>query len=132
MSQPDEAPIEDRIEKVEEELKNVNKQMERLVEQLMGTITILCLPMPTSRKLELGFKMIEKIPDSILQVIVRRYIEEGKKSDVKFDDMIDPMVRIFGIERSWKLIDRETIKENYGELALNKWDELGRTHKCEE
>jgi hypothetical protein len=97
----------------------------------MGAITILCLPISTSRKLEIGFKMIEKLPDDTLKMIIKRYVEEGKKSDVSFDNMIDPMVRILGFERLWKILDAETIRLHYGEWALAKWQDMAKSHHCE-
>lgn len=131
MSNDEELTIEERLKILEDGFEGARKQTERLVEQLMGMITILCLPMSHNKKLEFGFKTIEKLPNSILKIIVRRYVEESKKIDIKFDDMIDPMFLVFGFERLWKVLDRETVREFYGEWALNKWDIMGKSHKCE-
>ena len=106
--------------------------MERLTEQLMGMIVILCLPLPSTKKLEFGFKAIEKLPRHILKIIIRRYMEESKKADVKFDEMIDPMFLVFGFEKLWRLVESETIREFYGEWSQSKWEEMGQKHKCEE
>jgi len=65
-----------------------------------------------------------------LKIIIRRYVEESKKVDMKFDDMIDPLFIVFGFERLWKLLDSETIREFFGEWALNKWNEIGKNHEC--
>lgn len=129
---PDEMSVEERLDLLTQSIENAGKQMERLTEQLMGTIVILCLPMSSTKKLEFGFKAIEKLPSHILKIIIRRYIEESKRVDLKFDDMIDPMFVVFGFEQLWHLVDRETIREFYGEWALNKWDTLGKSHKCED
>ena len=128
----EEMTIEERIKILEDGFENARKQTERLVEQLMGMITILCLPMSPTKKLEFGFKTIEKLPNQILKIIIRRYVEESKKIDIKFDDMIDPMFLTFGFERLWKILNRETIREFYGEWALSKWETMGKSHKCEE
>lgn len=128
----EELTTDERLQILEDGFESARKQIERLVEQLMGMITILCLPMSANKKLEFGFKTIESLPNHILKIIIRRYIEESKKIDMKFDDMIDPMFLVFGFERLWKVIDRETIREVYGEWALNKWDVMGKNHKCED
>ena len=118
---PNEIPLEERVDLLTSSIENAGKQMERLTEQLMGTIVILCLPMTSAKKLEFGFKSIEKLPNHILKIIIRRYVEESKKADMKFDEMVDPLFLVFGFEKLWKLLDRETIKEFYGEWALNSY-----------
>lgn len=132
MSNTDETPLDTRVEDLETDLRNTKKQVEMLTEQLMGTLTILCLPMPTGKKLEFGFKMLEKLPNHILKVIVKRYVSESKFIDLKFDEMVDPMYRTFGFERLWKILDGETIREVYGEWSLARWQEMAKTHQCED
>ena len=132
MSKDTEVPIDERVSDLERELKNTQKQIMRLSEELMGTITILCLPLSNSRKLELGFKQVQQLPRDILKVIIRRYIKESKHSDLSFDAMITPVVSVLGFERAWKVLTRETINEVYGEWALGKWDEMAKSHPCED
>ncbi len=40
------------------------------------------------------------------------------------------MVRVLGFERLWKILERETIQEYYGEWALSKWEEMAKAHSC--
>jgi len=132
MSEDSKVPIDERVSDLERELLNTQKQIVKLSEELMGTITILCLPLSNSRKLELGFKQIEQLPNNILRIIIVRYIKESKHSDLSFDTMITPVVSILGFERAWKVLTRETINEVYGEWALGKWDEIAKSHPCED
>lgn len=128
----DKVPISEKVKFLEEELKSTKKQLLNLTEELMGTITILCLPLPRGRRLELGFKQIGKIPNDILKVILERYVLESKNSDLSFDEMINPMVSVLGFERTWKILSIPTIRKNYGEYAVAKWEELAKNHACEE
>ena len=98
----------------------------------MGTITILCLPLQKGRRLELGFKQISKIPNSILTVILERYVIESKNSDLNFDEMINPVVSVLGFERAWKILTKTTIRKNYGDFAIMRWEEMAKSHSCEE
>ena len=132
MSEDRKVPIDERVSDLEKDLKNTQKQIIKLSEELMGTITILCLPLTDSRKLELGFKQVEQLPNKILNVIIRRYIMESKHSDLSFDTMITPVVSVLGFERAWKVITREIINDVYGEWALGKWDEMAKSHPCED
>lgn len=132
MSSDDDAPMGDRVSYLERELKTAQQQITALTENLLGTITILCLPLSVGKRLEIGFKQIKDLPDDILTIIVKRYVQEAKYSDVSFDEMISPLVAILGFERAWKILSRETVKDNYGEWALNKWEEMARNHPCED
>lgn len=132
MTEKDEEQINERLSDLERDLKSMQKQIERLTQEFMGTITILCLPLADGRRIELGFKQIQQLPNKILSVIIRTYISEGKHNDLSFDFLIAPMVNILGFERAWKILSRETIKEFYGEWALSKWDEMAKSHPCEE
>ena len=131
MSDSNEVPIEERVSYLEKELINSRKQIEELYEELMGTITILCLPLNKGRRLELGFKQIKKLPNNALQMIIKRYVIESKKMDLSFDEMINPVVSVLGFERSWKLLSSESIMEIYGEWAVGKWEEMAKAHPCE-
>lgn len=128
----EDVPLPERVSYLEDELKSTKKQLLNLTEELMGTITILCLPLPRGRRLELGFKQISKIPDNILKLIVERYVIEAKNSDLSFDDMISPVVSVLGFERSWKILTISTIRKNFGEWAVGKWEEMAKNHPCEE
>ena len=132
MSKDSETPIDERVSDLERDLETTQKQITKLTQELMGTITILCLPLTNSRKLELGFRQVEQLPNNILKVIVRRYVNESKHSDLSFDLMVTPLVSVLGFERAWKILTRETIKEVYGEWSLGKWDEMAKNHPCEE
>jgi len=132
MSDPNDIPIEERVSYLEKELTSSRKQIEKLYEELLGTITILCLPINKTRRLELGFKQVEKLPNNPLKMIIQRYVIEGKKIDLSFDEIVNPIVSVLGFDRAWKLLSSETIRENYGEWAQSKWEEMGRNHTCEE
>ena len=132
MSDPTDVPIEERVAYLERELTTAQKQISNLTQELLGTITILCLPLSQSKKLEVGFKLISELPPKILEVIVKKYVQESKNVDISFDTMISPIVNILGFERAWKVLSRETVKDSYGEWALSKWDEMAKSHKCED
>jgi len=132
MSDPKDTPIEERVSYLEKELTSSRKQIEKLYEELLGTITILCLPLNKTRRLELGLKQVEKLPNNPLKMIIQRYVIESKKIDLSFDEIINPIVSVLGFDRAWKLLPSETIREIYGEWASAKWEEMGRNHTCEE
>lgn len=132
MSEGSEAPIKERVNDLERDLQNTQKQITRLTQELMGTVTILCLPLTDSRKIELGFKQVEQLPNNVLKVIVKKYVEESKHSDLSFDAMVTPVVGVLGFERAWKVLTRDTIKEVYGDWSLGKWDEMAKSHPCED
>ena len=131
MLDTDEKTLDERVTDLEHGMKSAQKQLERLTESLMGGITILCLPLPTNTRLEIGFNLIKGLPDDILKLIIKRYIIEGKKSELRFDDLLNPMIRILSFERLWKLLDHETLRTTYGEWELNKWNEMEKNHPCE-
>ena len=132
ISEPDDAPIENKVQYLEQELKTLRKQMTRMTEEFMGTIAILCLPLSNSKRLEIGFKQIRDLPNVPLKVIMKRYVIESKLSNMSFDEMINPIINVLGFERAWKVVDDETIRDNYGEWDLNRWKEMAKTHSCEE
>ena len=110
----------------------MKKQVESLTEQLFGSITILCLPLPRGRRLEIGFKQIGGLPNGVLGMIVKRYIAESRTSDLSLDEMLSPVVTVFGFERAWKIIGRDDLRDAYGEYAVLKWEEMAKSHPCEE
>ena len=128
----DSAPTGERIAYLEEELRAMKKQVESLTEQLFGSITILCLPLPRGRRLEIGFKQIGGLPNGVLGMIVKRYIAESRTSDLSLDEMLSPVVTVFGFERAWKIIGRDDLRDAYGEYAVLKWEEMAKSHPCEE
>lgn len=132
MENDKEIPLDERVTDLERDLKNSQKQIEKLTQELMGTITILCLPLSEGRRLELGFKQISELPNNILGIIIDRYVKESKHSDLSFDSMVTPLVSVLGFERAWKVLTREKIKDEYGDWALSKWDEMAKSHPCEE
>ena len=132
MTDSNDATLEERVSDLEKELKTTQKQIIRLTEELMGTITILALPLSNVRKLELGFTSIRDLPNKPLKIIIHRFVIESKNSDLNFDEMITPIVSVLGFERAWKLLSREIIKETYGDWALGKWEEMAKSHPCEE
>ena len=131
ISEPDDAPIENKIQYLEDELKTMKKEMIRMIEDFMGTIAILCLPLSVQKRLEIGFKQIQQLPNTPLKVIMKRYVIESKASNLSFDDMINPIVSVLGFERAWKILDGETIKDNYGDWDLNRWKEMAKSNPCE-
>jgi hypothetical protein len=131
MSDP-EVPLEERVAYLERELTTSQKQITNLSQELLGTITILCLPLSQSKRLEIGFKLLRELPPKILEVIVKRYVQESKSADLNFDGMISPIVNMLGFERAWKILSRETIKDSYGDWALGRWDEMAKSHECED
>ena len=131
MSKKGAPPDSERIEYLEGELKAVKKQIESLTEQLFGSITILCLPLPRGKRLELGFKQVERLPNGVLNVIVKRYISESRTSDLSFEEMLSPLVAVFGFERAWKIIGIDHLRDTYGDYAVLRWEEMAKSHPCE-
>ena len=132
MSSDEKPPIEERIDTLEQELKTAKKQIERLTEELIGTIAINCLPLPQSKKLAIGFKMLKILPQAPLIIIIKRYVAESRMSNLSFDEMINPIVNELGFERAWKVLSHETIKDVYGDWDLNRWKEMAKSHPCED
>lgn len=128
---PSNPSVEEELEMLRREMELLRKEVERRNQQLMGVLTILCLPMTTNRKLEVGFSVIKELKDDILKLIIERYVKEGVRSDLNFDEIMNPMVTTLGIEKLWKLLDKEKIKENFGDWALARWIEIGKAHRCE-
>ena len=131
MSKNGAPPDSERIARLEEELKTVKRHIESLTEHLFGSITILCLPLPRGKRLELAFKQVERLPNGVLSVIVKRYISESRASDMSFDEMLSPPVAVFGFERAWKIIGIDHLRETYGDYAVLRWEEMAKNHPCE-
>jgi hypothetical protein len=89
------------------------------------------LSISTKRRLEIGFNLIKSLADETLKSIIGRYVSEASKSELTFDDIIDPLVRVIGFERAWKILARKMIRETFGEWALARWLEMAKTHACE-
>lgn len=131
MSNEDAPPDSERIAYLEGELKALKKQIGSLTEMLLGSTIILCLPLPLSKRLELGFKQVEFLPNGPLSVIVKRYISESRTSDLNFDDMLSPLVAVLGFERAWKIIGIDHLRTTYGNYAVLRWEEMAKSHPCE-
>lgn len=131
MDENGDAPAGERIAYLEEELKAVKKQVRSLTEQVLGSVAILCLPLPQGKRLEIAFKQIENLPNGVLEVIVRRYVSESRASDLSFDGMLSPVVGVLGFERAWKIIDKDHLGATYGDYAVLRWEEMAKSHPCE-
>ena len=131
MEEKNGASDSERIRLLEGELKAIRKQIETLTEELFGSIAILCLPLSRNRRLELGFKQIGRLPNGVLRVIVKRYMAEGRASDIAFDEMVGPVVAAFGFERAWKIISAGDLRDAYGDYAVLRWEDMAKAHPCE-
>ena len=131
MNKNGDMPDSERIAYLEEEMKSMGKQVRSLTEQILGSVVILCLPLPRGKRLEIAFKQIENLPNGVLGIIVRRYITESRTSDLSFDDMLGPVVAAFGFERAWKIIEANQLRETYGDYAVLRWEEMAKRHPCE-
>ena len=131
MNKNGDMPDSERIAYLEEEMKSMGKQVRSLTEQILGSVVILCLPLPRGKRLEIAFKQIENLPNGVLGIIVRRYITESRTSDLSFDDMLGPVVAAFGFERAWKIIEANQLRETYGDYAVLRWEEMAKSHPCE-
>jgi hypothetical protein len=123
--------LEQRVERLEEDLKLMNRELQRRNQELMGVFTILCLPMSTSRKMEVGFSILIRLPEDVLKLITDRYLKEAARSDLTFDQIVEPMVKAWGFEKAWSVVTAEKIREQFGEWALGRWLEMSKTHGCE-
>lgn len=131
MDENGDAPTSERIAYLEEELKAMKKQVRSLTEQVLGSVAILCLPLPQGKRLEIAFKQIENLPNRVLGVIVRRYITASRMGDLSLDDMLSPVVGVLGFERAWKIIEIDHLRETYGNYAILRWEEMAKSHPCE-
>ena len=130
MNKDDAPPDSERIAYLKGELK-VMKQLESLTEQLFGSITILCLLLPRGKRLGLGFKQVERLPNGTLAVIVKHYILESRTSDPNFDYVLIPLVAVFGFERAWMIIGIGHLRDAYGDYAVLRREEMAKSHPCE-
>ena len=131
MDENGDAPTSERIAYLEEELKAMKKQVRSLTERVLGSVAILCLPLPQGKRLEIAFKQIENLPNRVLGVIVRRYITASRMGDLSLDDMLSPVVGVLGFERAWKIIEIDHLRETYGNYAILRWEEMAKSHPCE-
>ena len=130
MNKDDAPPGGERIAYLEGELKAM-KQLESLTEQLFGSITILCLRLPCGKRLDLGFKQAERLPNGTLPVIVKRYILESRASDLNFDDALIPLVAVFRFERAWKIIGIDHLRDAYGDYVVLRREAMAKSRPCE-
>lgn len=131
LNKDDALPDSKRIAYLEGELKAMKKQLESLTEQIFGSITILCLPLPRSKRLELGFKQAERLLNGTLPVIVGRYISESRTSDLNFGDVLILLVAVFGFERAWEIIGIDHLRDTYGNYGVLRREVMARSHPCE-
>lgn len=131
MNKDDAPPDSEQIAYLEGELKAVKTQLESLTERLFGSITILCLPLPRGKRLKLGFKQVGRLPNGTLAVIVNRHISENRTSDLNFDDMLSPLVAVFGFERAWMIVCIDHLRDTYGDYEVQRWEEMAKRHPCE-
>ncbi len=134
MSNHEEIPeesAEEKIETLKHEIELIHREVRRRNDEMLGYLTVLCLPMSTKRRLEIGFNLIKSLADETLKSIIGRYVSEASKSELTFDDIIDPLVRVIGFERAWKILPLKMIRETFGEWALARWLEMAKTHACE-
>lgn len=131
MAKNGDLPASERIAYLEEELKMMKKQARSLTEQILGSVVILCLPLPQGKRLEIAFKQIEILPNSVLGVIARRYILESGASDLSFGAMLSPLVGVLGFERAWKIVEMDHLRGAYGDYAVLRWEEMAKGHPCE-
>ncbi len=130
-SEPERPPLQEQIDLLKQELEILHRTNRRRDENLLGVVTILCLPMSEKRKLEIGFALIKDLENQLLIPIIDRYLKECKKSEVSFDDIFDPMVRAIGFEKLWSVIDKAKIRDLFGEWALTRWIDMAKSHPCE-
>jgi hypothetical protein len=125
-------PTEERVSFLEKELEGVMKEIKRMTETLFGTIAILCLPLSKGKRIEYGFKQLRLLPNDILVLIIKTYLEESKNSDLTFAEAVSPIINMLGFERAWKILPASTIKGIYGDWAVHEWEEMAEKHSCEE
>ncbi|WP_337862315.1 hypothetical protein [Nitrososphaera sp.] len=123
--------MEEKVEALQRDVELLQREVQRRNQELMGALTILCLPMSTNRKLEVGFSVLRRLPDDVLKLIIDRYTKEGIRSDMTFDQIMEPMIKSLGFERLWSIIGKEKIREEFGEWALARWTEMSKDHGCE-
>ncbi|MEW5841474.1 MAG: hypothetical protein AB1753_10775, partial [Thermoproteota archaeon] len=74
--------MEEKVEALQRDVELLQREVQRRNQELMGALTILCLPMSTNRKLEVGFSVLRRLPDDVLKLIIDRYTKEGIRSDM--------------------------------------------------
>ena len=126
-----EPTLEEQVEFLRRELQTLHSENRRRAEELMGILTILCLPMSNKRRMEIGFSVVKNLSNEKLGPLLERYIKEAMRSEMGFDEIFEPMIKTVGFERLWKLIDKRKIQELFGELTLGRWIEMGKSHPCE-
>lgn len=72
---------------------------------MLGSVAILCLPLPQGRRPEIAFRQMESLPNAVLGAILRRYISESRAGGLIFDAVLSPVVGVLGFERARKIIE---------------------------
>lgn len=124
-------PDSDLVAYLEDEPKATKKQVKSLTGRLFASITILCLPLPRGRRLKLGLKQVECLPNGILTVIARRCISESRTSDPNFDGMPGPLAVVLGFERAWNTVSIDHLRDTYGSYAALRREETAKSQPCE-
>ncbi|MGB6673922.1 MAG: hypothetical protein WBE34_15940 [Candidatus Nitrosopolaris sp.] len=97
---PEPSP-EEKIEVLKREVELLHRELQRRNNQMLGFPTVLYLPISTKRRLEIGFIIVKDLADETLKAIIGRCVKEASRSEMTFDDIIDPLVRTIGFERVW-------------------------------
>jgi hypothetical protein len=126
--------IEERISDLERNFEALFKSINRRNQELVGQLLTLSLPMSNKRRLETTALILKTInlDDAILKSIFLRYFNEGIKSDLKFEDLIEPLINTLGFEKLWKIIDKEIIRERFGIVAESKWLAFEKQYPCKD
>lgn len=130
-------PDSERMAYPEEELKAAKKQVQSQTERFFGCIAILCLPPspppppPRGRRLDLGFRQAEHIPNGIPAVTAKRRISESGTGGLDFDYMPSLLVAVFGLEREWNTIGIDRLRDAYGGYAALMREDTAKSQPCE-
>ena len=128
----DEASLDQRVTDLEINFKALFNSISRRNQELLGYLLVLSLPMSDKRRLETTTSILKttKLEPVVLKEILLRYFKEGIKSDLKFDDLIEPLINIIGFEELWKTITTEMIRELFGEVGVVKWIGYEKYYPC--
>jgi hypothetical protein len=128
----DELNTEDRIKNLEMSQEALSKYLLRVNQNMLGYLLILSLPMTTKRRLELTSSLLNSISldDLVLRDVLIRYLHEGRLGEINFEQLLEPLVKVFGFDRLWKMIKVEDVREIFGEMAVIRWLELEKHSPC--
>jgi hypothetical protein len=126
--------LRDRVDNLEASAESVLKMMNRRNQELVGLLLTLSLPMSDRRRIETSVEIMKalKLDDTILKNVIDRYFKEGIRSELRFEEIVDPLISSFGFEHIWKLVEREKIRTLFGTVAESKWMDMERNYPCEE